>query len=125
MVESKITRRSFVQAGLMSLLAVRAVGSVGTLRERRELEVALEARGKNPGVETVSFGLPLPPGFLSDTRRVRLVDDSGQELAAAVPQKGISRLTFLVQLGFIVGAVPLVSMVYGMIKGATDYTVRR
>jgi len=48
-----------------------------------------------------------------------------QELAAAVPQKGISRLTFLVQLGFIVGAVPLVSMVYGMIKGATDYTVRR
>jgi len=86
MVESKITRRSFVQAGLMSLLAVRAVVSFGKLRERKELEVALEARVKNPGVETVNFGLPLPPGFLSDPRRVRIVDDSGQELAAAVRQ---------------------------------------
>ncbi|PYS67323.1 MAG: hypothetical protein DMF69_23375, partial [Acidobacteria bacterium] len=86
MVESKINRRSFVQAGLMSLLAVRSVVSFGKLRERKALEVVLEARVKNPGVETVSFGLPLPPGFLSDTRRVRVVDDSGQELAAAVRQ---------------------------------------
>jgi predicted MPP superfamily phosphohydrolase len=38
---------------------------------------------------------------------------------------GITRYAFLVRMGFIVGAVPFVSMIYGMIKGATDFTVRR
>jgi predicted MPP superfamily phosphohydrolase len=42
-----------------------------------------------------------------------------------LPGKPVSRLGFLVKLGFIVGAIPFVSMIYGMIKGATDFTVRR
>jgi predicted MPP superfamily phosphohydrolase len=36
----------------------------------------------------------------------------------------VSRLDFLVKLGFVIGAVPFVSMIYGMIGGAYDYKVR-
>lgn len=39
--------------------------------------------------------------------------------------QGISRLQFLVRLGFIVGAVPFVSMIYGMIKGPSKLVIRR
>lgn len=37
----------------------------------------------------------------------------------------VSRLDFLVKLGFIIGAVPFFSMIYGMIGGAYDYKVRK
>jgi len=52
---------------------------------------------------------------------------SGKEAlpVTAAEAGGISRLTFLVQLGFFVGAVPFVSMIYGMLKGPTNFTVRR
>lgn len=87
MTDSKVTRRSFVQTGVISLLAVRA-GLSGEFRgdvyQPKELEVSLEARVTNPAVERVSFGLPLPPGLLSDARRVRIVNDVGEEIAAAV-----------------------------------------
>jgi len=39
--------------------------------------------------------------------------------------QGISRLQFLVRLGFIAGAVPFVSMIYGMIKGPSNLVIRR
>lgn len=45
--------------------------------------------------------------------------------AIALKGSGISRLTFLIQLGFVIGAVPLISMVYGMVKGATNFNVKR
>ncbi|HNQ61051.1 MAG TPA: metallophosphoesterase [Bacteroidia bacterium] len=41
------------------------------------------------------------------------------------PTIRISRIDFLVKLGFFVGAIPFVSMIYGMIGGAYDYKVRR
>lgn len=87
MTDSKLTRRTFVQTGLLSLLAVREVLSgefSETVKRTEELEVSLEARVKNPGVEVVSFGLPLPPGFLTDARRVRIVSEDGREIRAAV-----------------------------------------
>lgn len=37
----------------------------------------------------------------------------------------VSRLDFLVKLGFFIGAIPFVSMIYGMIGGAYDYKVRK
>lgn len=43
---------------------------------------------------------------------------------AAAPAIRVSRLDFLVKLGFIVGSIPFVSMIYGMIGGAYDYKVR-
>src|SRR5688572_8935583 len=89
MTDSKVTRRSFVQTGMISLLAVRA-GLSGEFRgdvyQPKELEASLEARVMNPAVERVSFGLPLPPGLLSDARRVRIVNNAGEEIAAAVRQ---------------------------------------
>lgn len=42
----------------------------------------------------------------------------------ALPQ-GITRSDFLVRLGIFVGAIPFVSLLYGMAKGATDYHVRK
>ena len=37
----------------------------------------------------------------------------------------VSRLDFLVKLGFIVGSIPFFSMLYGMVGGAYDYRVRK
>jgi hypothetical protein len=50
----------------------------------KDLEVTLVARTRNLARELVSFGLPLPPGFLLDPRNVRVVNDVGEELSAAV-----------------------------------------
>ena len=71
----------------MLLLAGRAAfgpDSKGTSARQTEVEVTLEGRGANLGDELVNFGLPLPPGFLSDPRRVRVVNAVGQEISAAV-----------------------------------------
>ncbi len=49
-----------------------------------EVEVTLQARLAAPGRETVSFGVPLPPGFLKDARFVRLLDARSREIPASV-----------------------------------------
>jgi hypothetical protein len=46
--------------------------------------VTLEGRAEKLGEEVVSFGLPLPFGFLRDVQKVRVVDEHGVELPAAV-----------------------------------------
>ena len=87
MSESKITRRSFVQTGLMFLAAWRTALASGFDRKPggpRQVNVELEGRAENLGREVVSFGLPLPPGFLSNPRNVRVVNEAGLELKAAV-----------------------------------------
>src|SRR5438874_2447387 len=87
MSESKISRRSFVQTVLMSLSAGRGVlSSAFALKPAsvREVEVTLEGRAVNLGRELVNFGLPLPPGFLSDARNVRVVNAARHEFSAAV-----------------------------------------
>src|SRR6185312_17397732 len=87
MSDSNISRRSFVQSSLAFLLAGRAVfASRLKFASDREsgIEVTLIGRAANLGRELVSFGLPLPPDFLSDQRKVRVVDGSGKELSAAV-----------------------------------------
>ncbi|HEY8560332.1 MAG TPA: hypothetical protein VIL74_08135 [Pyrinomonadaceae bacterium] len=38
----------------------------------------------NLGLETVNFALPLPPGLLSDARRAAVLDETGEEIPAAV-----------------------------------------
>jgi len=50
----------------------------------REVSVVLLARAAEPGMEVVNFGVPLPPGFLGDPRKVRAFreDDSELEIAA-------------------------------------------
>src|SRR5436190_17282739 len=83
----RVTRRSFLRTGLASLLAVRSV-LPGELSDNHDsstvLQVRLEGRGSDLGSECVSFGLPLPPGLLTNSKRVRITDESGQEVTAAV-----------------------------------------
>ncbi|MDQ2855922.1 MAG: hypothetical protein M3R68_06315 [Acidobacteriota bacterium] len=75
-----------MQTTLSLLLAGRAALVSGMAIKSRVTEVAvtLEGRQANLGRELVNFGLPLPPGFLSDSRHVRVVNASGHEFTAAV-----------------------------------------
>jgi hypothetical protein len=50
----------------------------------KEVTVTLVGRAGNLGIETVNFGLPLPPGFLNDANLVQLLDSQGAEIDAAV-----------------------------------------
>jgi hypothetical protein len=77
----------------VGLLVVAAMcnGAMGAAAERPtavkpapRVEVTLLARAAHPENELVSFGVPLPPGFLSDPSLVRVVDVAGAELPAAV-----------------------------------------
>lgn len=54
---------------------------------------------------------------------------TGRQINNSSPQTAevgirVSRLDFLVKLGFVIAAVPFVSMIYGMIGGAYDYRIR-
>ena len=51
-------------------------------RPGRELVVTLVGRADELGEEVVSFGVPLPPDFLSDAGRLRVLDERGEEVAA-------------------------------------------
>ncbi|MBA3355909.1 MAG: hypothetical protein H0U18_08215 [Pyrinomonadaceae bacterium] len=87
MLDSSVSRRSFVQSGLMFLLAARTMVASdprGVSPRVQEVEVTLVGRAGNLGRELVSFGLPLPPGFLSNPRHVRVVTANAQEISAAV-----------------------------------------
>ena len=85
MPESNITRRSFVQTGLLFLSAWRATLVSGVDRTTSAgVEVRLDGRADSLGREVVNFGLPLPPGFLSNPGNVRVINATGQELKAAV-----------------------------------------
>ncbi len=75
-----LSRRSFVQASLASLITAKSFFG----REPSSLEITLEGRATDLSRERVSFGLPLPPGFLTDSQRIRVLDETGSELSVAV-----------------------------------------
>ena len=79
------SRRSFVKNGLLFLLGTRfARVPLQASLQRSEVAVTLEGRATDLGNELVSFGLPLPFGFLTDPRKVRVLAEDGQETTAAV-----------------------------------------
>ena len=51
-------------------------------RPGRELVVTLLGRADDLGEEVVSLGVPLPPDFLSEAGRLRVLDERGEEVAA-------------------------------------------
>lgn len=83
---SDLSRREFLLAGAFAALAGRATLAQSPLkipRPGRELTVTLVGRADDLGEEVVSFGVPLPPGFLSDAGRVVVLDERGEAVAAA------------------------------------------
>jgi hypothetical protein len=77
------SRRQFIKSGLLSLFAIPiARGALISKSER--VIVKLEGRANDLGEEVVSFGLPLPFGFLNDPREVNVLPEDGTELVAAV-----------------------------------------
>ena len=87
MSDSKFSRRSFVRNAFAFLLAGKATlasDAVFNIPRATGVEVTLEGCAANLDHELVNFGLPLPPGFLSDPTQVRVINGSGQELRAAV-----------------------------------------
>src|SRR5678815_1317559 len=76
-------RRLFLKHGLMSLAAIPLFRQA-TWAATESLTITLEGRADNLSDEIVSFGLPLPFGFLHDSQKVRIVDEHGAEVPAAV-----------------------------------------
>ncbi|MCA1620485.1 MAG: hypothetical protein LC795_14480 [Acidobacteria bacterium] len=82
---SEFSRREFLLAGAAAALAGRAAlaqSPLKTPRPGRELAVSLLGRADDLKGEVVSFGVPLPPDFLSDAGRLRVLDERGEEVAA-------------------------------------------
>jgi hypothetical protein len=85
-MKRRLTRRSFIRAAAPLLLSGPAASALGqgARRGAESVEITLLGRAEKLGRELVSFGLPLPPGFLADPRLVRVVGEDGREIAAAV-----------------------------------------
>src|SRR6185503_20275905 len=77
------SRRLFLKNASMSLLAVPLVRRI-TWSATKSVTVTLEGRADNLNDEIVSFGLPLPFGFLHNSAKVTIVDERGAEMPAAV-----------------------------------------
>ena len=67
----------------MSLVAVPLLRQAAWAAPE-SVPVTLEGRAGDLGNEIVSFGLPLPFGFLKDSQNVRIVDERGAEVPAAM-----------------------------------------
>ena len=78
------SRREFLKRGVMSLAAVPLLRHPFGGGTRDAVTITLAGRAEDLRNETVSFGLPLPFGFLDDARLVRVVDEQGTELHSAV-----------------------------------------
>src|SRR5215218_8112411 len=77
------SRRQFLKSGLLALFAIPVSGRALISKSERVI-VQLDGRANDLREEVVSFGLPLPPGFLDDPREVRVLSEDGTELVAAV-----------------------------------------
>ena len=84
---SDFSRREFLLASAAAALfggaSAAAQSPLKLPRPGREVWVTLVARAADPGVETVSFGVPLPPDFLRDAALVRVLGEDGAEVAAS------------------------------------------
>src|SRR5215212_9290005 len=83
MIGDEHSRRHFIKNGLLSLFAIPIARRALISRSERVI-VQLEGRADYLREEVVSFGLPLPPGFLNDRNEVRVLAEDGTELVAAV-----------------------------------------
>ena len=75
------SRRLFLKNGLVTLAALPLVRLLPALTN---VVVRLEGRTNDLSTEIVSFGLPLPFGFLTGPRKVRVTDENGDEIDVGV-----------------------------------------
>jgi hypothetical protein len=75
-----LDRRTFLLGGLAALGRVRLQESPNV----NDVAVQLIANTRRLGLELINFGLPLPPGVLSDPRLVRVFGSDQQEIEAGV-----------------------------------------
>ncbi|MBX0292309.1 metallophosphoesterase [Hymenobacter sp. HSC-4F20] len=59
------------------------------------------------------------------TRVIRWVVQAASQPRGSAEGRAISRSEFLSKLALVAGAVPFVALIWGMVKGGTDYTVKR
>ena len=83
MLADENSRRQFIKNALASLL-ILPVARRRLIPRSEGVVVKLEGRTNDLRQEVVSFGLPLPRGFLNDPGAVRVLDEKGNELAVAV-----------------------------------------
>ena len=83
MLGDDYSRRHFIKNGVLALFAIPVARPALRSTAKRVL-VKLEGRANDLGEEIVSFGLPLPFGFLNDPHHVRVLAEDGMELVAAV-----------------------------------------
>ena len=83
MLGDEHSRRQFIKNGLLSLIAL-PIARRAQISRSQQVIVQLEGRANDLREEIVSFGLPLPFGFLNDPREVRVLAEDGTELVAAV-----------------------------------------
>jgi len=83
MLADEHSRRQFIKNGLLSLIAL-PIARRAQISRSQQVIVQLEGRANDLREEIVSFGLPLPFGFLNDPREVRVLAEDGTELVAAV-----------------------------------------
>ena len=77
------SRRKFLKNSLLASLAIPFGNAWANTATSTELEVILVGRAADLGDEIVSFGVPLPFGFLNDPRQVKVLDENGKELLAS------------------------------------------
>src|ERR1043165_457395 len=83
MFNDENSRRQFIKNALASLL-ILPVARRRLISRSERVVVKLEGRTNDLRQEVVSFGFPLPRGFLNDPGAVRVLDENGKELIAAV-----------------------------------------
>src|SRR5215813_4807497 len=77
------SRRCFIRSGLLSLLAI-PVARYARISATKQITITLAGQANDLREELVSFGLPLPFGFLNDSHKVRILSQNGSEIAASV-----------------------------------------
>ena len=78
------SRRLFIKNSALSLLAFPFAQRWYHFFKSSEIEITLLGRAPDLANETVSFGLPLPYGFLTDPANLKVLDESGTEVTCAV-----------------------------------------
>jgi len=78
------SRRLFIKNSALSILAVPFAQCWASSSTLDQIAITLLGRAYDLADEIVSFGLPLPFGFLNDPANLKVLDEHGNEVTCAV-----------------------------------------